>query len=131
VTRANITDPAAAFTAAPDRACRDTDLDWHPGRGTVIDEHRAICARCPQLAPCREWGIRHERLGVWGGLGSGDRIRIRRQRGIALETPGHVRKAECGTNAGYQAHHGRGETACDACKEAHNLAKQHRPRRVA
>jgi hypothetical protein len=91
MTRANITDPAAAFTAAPDRACRDTDLDWYPGRGARLDEHKAVCAGCPQLAPCRDWGIRHELYGVFGGLGQNERARIRRAHGIALETPGAQR----------------------------------------
>jgi hypothetical protein len=91
VTRANITDPAAAFTAAPDRACRDTDLDWYPGRGARLDEHKTVCAGCPQLAPCRDWGIRHELYGVFGGLGQNERARIRRANGIALETPGAQR----------------------------------------
>jgi hypothetical protein len=131
VTRANITDPAAAFTAAPDRACADSDLDWYPGRGTPLAEHKAVCATCPQLDPCREWGVRHEKYGVFGGLGQNERARIRRAHGIPLETPGMGRKADCGTNAGYGAHHNRGENPCDACREAHALAKSHRPRKVA
>jgi hypothetical protein len=28
--------------------------------------------------------------------------------------------ARCGTNAGYQAHHRRGEDACDPCREGAN-----------
>lgn len=39
--------------------------------------------------------------------------------------------ALCGTQAGYRAHHGRGEKACDDCKRAHadaERARRPRPR---
>lgn len=32
--------------------------------------------------------------------------------------------AECGTNAGYQAHRARSEDACRPCKDAHNAANR-------
>ncbi len=35
---------------------------------------KAVCARCPVLAPCREHALRHgEAYGVWGGLGEAER----------------------------------------------------------
>lgn len=37
-------------------------------------------------------------------------------------------KGRCGTDAGYQRHWHRGEEACDACREAHTVAKRVRAR---
>ena len=91
MTRAAVHDPARAFADAPDRACADRpDLTWHPERGgnAHVAAARAVCLTCPHLAPCRDWGVRHERFGIWGGTTQRERQRIRRELGITLETPG-------------------------------------------
>jgi hypothetical protein len=61
---------------------------------TAHDAHRAaeVChGGCPVLDACRDWGIRHERHGVWGGL-AGRALTVARHRlGIDLE---EVRSSE-------------------------------------
>ncbi len=46
---------------------------------------KKICMECPVLDKCAEWGILHEKYGVWGGLSPRDRMAIRKQRGIIVE----------------------------------------------
>lgn len=72
--------------------CRSTDPDFfYPDNPTQTLHRRRmirrICDGCPSREPCGEWGIRHERDGFWGGLSPSDRSRIRKERGILLETP--------------------------------------------
>jgi len=43
-----------------------------------VAEAKAICARCPVAAPCREWAMRAgEPAGVWGGTTAGERQLLR------------------------------------------------------
>ena len=44
---------------------------------------KAVCARCPVQATCREYAITsNEPYGVWGGLAEQERQRERRRRGL-------------------------------------------------
>jgi len=57
---------------------------FEPKRERAIREEaaKAICARCPALAACREHALRHEELyGVWGGLGEAERRALLEQDG--------------------------------------------------
>jgi hypothetical protein len=45
---------------------------------------KSICLACPHKIECAEWGIQKELYGIWGGLTSLDRKRIRGTRGIEL-----------------------------------------------
>ncbi|GAA1986560.1 WhiB family transcriptional regulator [Amycolatopsis minnesotensis] len=38
-----------------------------------IGAAKRICADCPILPDCREWGIRNEDDGIWGGLTRAER----------------------------------------------------------
>ena len=66
-------------------ACAETDPEWFYAcdlrTGHERDELTArallTCARCPVLVKCREWAIRHEVHGVWGGLTPAQRSRRR------------------------------------------------------
>jgi WhiB family redox-sensing transcriptional regulator len=49
-----------------------------------------VCQPCPSIEPCAEWGIAHEKHGVWGGLSPAQRILIRARRGIHVDTPNHT-----------------------------------------
>jgi len=49
-----------------------------------------VCQSCPSIEPCAEWGIAHEKHGVWGGLNPAQRIFIRARRGIHVDTPNHT-----------------------------------------
>lgn len=39
---------------------------------------KAFCSQCPVIATCREWALRNEEVGVWGGTSEADRRAIRR-----------------------------------------------------
>lgn len=80
--------PWRSFAACrPDYADRPLD-EWvaifYPQRGESNSEAKAICSECPAIEACREWGIRHEHHGVFGGLSERER-RLRRK--LAQHTP--------------------------------------------
>ena len=63
--------------------CRKIDPEvFYPPDGLGVAQAQAICATCPVVDACAEWGIAHEEYGVWGGLSERQRRRIRRQRRI-------------------------------------------------
>jgi len=39
-----------------------------------------LCSHCPVLEDCREWGLEHEKWGMWGGLTPTERRTINRER---------------------------------------------------
>ena len=39
-----------------------------------------ICAECPMIAACRDYAMKHENHGVWGGLSADDRFKLRGNR---------------------------------------------------
>ena len=49
---------------------------------------KAICASCPVVEPCREFGRLHHEYGVWGGENEEKRVRA----GYRLNAPVGVRK---------------------------------------
>ncbi len=69
-------------------ACRDQPAElFYPGRGGSHAAAIAICAQCPVLLECRQWGILHEKHGVWGGTSEHERRRLRRQLGVRCTAP--------------------------------------------
>ena len=48
---------------------------------------RRICGGCEILEECREWAIKHEAFGFWGGLTPKERRRERHTRGIVVDDP--------------------------------------------
>jgi hypothetical protein len=46
---------------------------------------RRMCLECPILDTCREYSIKHERFGFWGGLTAMERHSIRSMKNILLE----------------------------------------------
>lgn len=69
-----------------------TDLFYRPYSSkaesrALIKEVKAICGRCPEMHPCREWGIHHEEFGVWGGLTEQERRAYRINENITLVRP--------------------------------------------
>jgi hypothetical protein len=47
---------------------------------------RTVCLGCEHREDCAEWGIRHERFGIWGGLSPRDLVETRKKRNIIIET---------------------------------------------
>lgn len=56
------------------------------GEGVLAALHtmRQACLGCPMVQPCREWGIRHEPTGMWGGMTPNERRRERHVRRIVF-----------------------------------------------
>ena len=53
-------------------------LDEAAARAWSPEPAKAVCARCPVAADCREWAIRTRQTnGVWGGL---DEVELRKLR---------------------------------------------------
>jgi WhiB family redox-sensing transcriptional regulator len=63
-----------------DAACRRPGVDplwFFPHRGEDGARAKQVCADCPELAPCRLYGLSDSRLiGVWGGLNGHERRQI-------------------------------------------------------
>jgi len=64
-------------------ACAEVDPDLHfpsgehgPANMRQIWQAKAVCASCPVMGQCREYGMT-EPHGVWGGLSAGERREIR------------------------------------------------------
>ena len=66
----------------------DEAVTFFPARGEPAAPAKQVCALCDIRGECREYAIHHEKYGIWGGLGAGERKRIRSMRGIELVTPG-------------------------------------------
>ena len=97
-------------------ACRGLPYGYmFPDLGVHATEQKAICATCPVIDPCREYGM-DEKYGVWGGLTESERRLVRR--GLPLiERRGEFTH---GTLAGYATHRRRKERPCDECRAAYN-----------
>jgi len=64
---------------------------WFPEVGGDVRNvlrAKSICERCQHRLECAEWGINHERHGIWGGLGAAQREVIRTKRRIRLPREG-------------------------------------------
>jgi hypothetical protein len=60
----------------------DEDDKEFPRALGVLSQVKKLCGSCVHQPDCAEWGIRHERYGLWGGLNPQERHKIRRQRNI-------------------------------------------------
>ena len=62
-----------------DAGCKEhPELDWFPAPGESTTAIRAVCTRCLVLDECRSYALdTGERFGVWGGLTTRERRRIR------------------------------------------------------
>jgi WhiB family redox-sensing transcriptional regulator len=55
---------------------------------------KAVCARCPAAAECRDWALRAgEPVGIWGGTTPEERRALRRARQPRAQPAGHRRAA--------------------------------------
>ena len=51
---------------------------------------KTVCNSCVHKSECGQWGLEHERYGIWGGLGERERNDIRRRLNIIVEEVGVV-----------------------------------------
>ena len=74
-----------------DAKCKNlsTELFYPPKDRFTLDEEKYIserlCGGCPAREACLEWGLAHERFGIWGGLTAWRRNIVRRARGWAFK----------------------------------------------
>jgi hypothetical protein len=47
---------------------------------------KKLCQTCEHIVECAEWGIRHERFGIWGGLSPYELIAARKNRNIIMQS---------------------------------------------
>ena len=106
--------------------CRTNNLGYI-GDTTADDRAEACrrCSSCPVLNACRQWAIRHQEEGVWGGTDDHDRNVYRRtgrlphrtHRPIPALRPPTVARSGCGTETRYRRHRAAGEE-CLVCRTA-------------
>lgn len=123
--------PLSAPAWHAEAACAGTDTEAFYDLADV-DGALAICEGCAAREPCLQWALDHDEAGVWGGTTDRDRDRLRRGEPLVERKPARTAPsgperprrelAPCGTPAAYKRHRSRGETPCDACREA-NTAK--------
>ena len=89
--------------------CKGKPIDWfYPAEGSSASaEALATCVSCPVRSDCLEHAIAHEDYGYWAGTSARERRRMRRARGIRLDTPSTSAVAFAtthGTRAEYLQH---------------------------
>jgi hypothetical protein len=52
-----------------------------------INNLRRVCDNCPRLLECREYAIKHELYGFWGGMTEKDRMDFRKKYKIKYIRP--------------------------------------------
>jgi WhiB family redox-sensing transcriptional regulator len=111
--------PAPMFDGSQPCAAVDPEL-WFPAKGESANVAKAICATCPFRAPCLEWGLKHEREGVWGGMSGSQRAAHRKLHRIPLVSivPPQLPDDETthGSHAGVRWHERHGTPACGPCR---------------
>lgn len=68
----------------------DTELFYPPQDFFRAEDKRyyaRLCSRCPILEACQEWGLVHEKYGIWGGMTPDMRTAERTRRGWGLTDP--------------------------------------------
>jgi WhiB family redox-sensing transcriptional regulator len=113
-----------------DAACLSLPTEWfyieHATRPLPVVSD--ACGSCPVSTECLDHALHFEAFGFWAGTSERERRRLRRLRGIRLEQPKAMRAPMgCGTDAGFQAHHRRGEVPCEGCLHAHSARKSRYP----
>jgi len=73
-------------------ACKGLDVElFYPDKDIfTIEEERLfarMCAECPVMEMCLEWGLVHEKSGVWGGTTPFRRAQARRLLNMQVTDP--------------------------------------------
>ena len=73
------------------------DTIWSSNKPVQHAYLRRMCLSCPVVQECREWGIKRERYGFWGGMTATERESERIMRGIRvneIDYQVHIGKVE-------------------------------------
>jgi len=106
---------------------------FYPGQGQSIHQRVVdACADCPVKFECLDHALRYEGFGYWGGTTEKERQRLRKARGIRLNSPstglGNIgnktrregrprgKRPPCGTMQGYNYEQRHRIPICDSCK---------------
>lgn len=86
-----------------DGACKGKPTEWFFPGGAGAGSHasrkqereklvlaRQVCNTCSIMNYCLEYSLRHEPIGVWGGMGEEERALLRFERGITLSREGRI-----------------------------------------
>ena len=95
----------------------DPELFFPDKAGAKAFDAKRVCRVCPVQAPCLEWALENNEVGIWAGTSENQRRMLRRERGMRLPND-HRSPIEHGTNAGARAHYRAGEKPCAECEEA-------------
>lgn len=78
-----------------DALCAETDPEaFFPEKGASTREAKQICARCPVRAECLDGAIeRGEKFGIWGGLTTQQRQKLRARHYAEREAARRVERA--------------------------------------
>lgn len=68
-------------------ACRHEDPALFFGGVAELNQARRICSRCPVQRQCADYALAHEEHGTWAGMSERERDRLRKSRGIRLQSP--------------------------------------------
>lgn len=63
----------------------EDDTIWSSTKPVQHAYLRRMCLSCPVVQECREWGIKRERYGFWGGMTATERESERIMRGIRVD----------------------------------------------
>jgi hypothetical protein len=74
----------------PERGAGDGVLDALNYRSEETQIAISVCNSCAHKSECQQWGLEHEKHGIWGGLNENERRHIRRRLNIIVEEVGVV-----------------------------------------
>lgn len=87
----------------------------HQGRSVEVNRTLELCRGCEVVVQCRDWAVRNNEYGIWGGTTEKQRRDIRR--GLGLHTP-VLDRIDHGAPSGARAHYRLGERPCGLCARA-------------
>lgn len=98
----NYEDPSCASVGGefwfPEKEASEYGLTVVNFQSAEVTLAKTICNSCPHKQECGQWGIKHERFGIWGGLGERERHIARKRLNIIVEEVG---VANFATGVGY------------------------------
>jgi WhiB family redox-sensing transcriptional regulator len=67
--------------------CAQTDPEiFFPDKGASNRAAVAVCKLCPVKPECADWALRHNEVGIWGGMSANQRKELRRNLGTRLNS---------------------------------------------
>lgn len=100
-------DPSCASVGGefwyPDNETNGTGSAALNSKSPEIQIAKSICNGCSHKQECGQWGLQHERYGIWGGLGERERFLIRKRLNIIVKEVGVVNLTTCVGDSPHQS----------------------------